>query len=135
MTAPEHATGYVPNPSYSQEDWDEVSDTPELTDGEIAELRPNGEGLPTDLADAFKRLAGRPKSEAKAVPVSLRVPPNVLAAYKAAGAGWQTRMNEALAAALAPKKMKLRWRTKMKAFKRGKKRGRIGMTARKGKAA
>ena len=100
MTHSEHAPGYVPNPDYSQEDWDEVSDTPELTDTEIAELRPNGEGLPVALAEAFKRLAGRPKSEAKAVPVSLRVPPDVLAAYKAEGPGWQTRMNEALAAGL-----------------------------------
>ena len=75
MTHSEHAPGYVPNPDYSQEDWDEVSDTPELTDTEIAELRPNGEGLPLALAEAFKRLAGRPKSEAKAVPVSLRVRP------------------------------------------------------------
>lgn len=94
------APGYVPNPNYSQADWDEVSDNPELTDAEIAELRPNGEGLPLELANAFRRLAGRPKSEAKAVPVSLRVPPDVLAAYKAAGPGWQTRMNEALVAGL-----------------------------------
>ncbi len=100
MTRSEHAPGYVPNPDYAREDWDEVSDNPELTDAEIAELRPDGEGLPAALADAFKRLGGRPKSEAKAVPVSLRVPPDVLAAYKADGPGWQTRMNEALAAGL-----------------------------------
>lgn len=73
-----------------------MSDTPELTDAEVAELRPNGKGLPVALAEAFKRLAGRPK--AQAVPVSLRVPPDVLEAYKADGPGWQTRMNEALAA-------------------------------------
>ena len=100
MTRSEPAPGYVPNPDYAQEDWDEVSDNPELTDAEIAQLRPDGEGLPVALADAFKRLGGRPKSEAKAVPVSLRVPPDVLAAYKADGPGWQTRMNEALAAGL-----------------------------------
>ncbi len=100
MTASKHAPGYMPNPDYSQEDWDEVSDNPELTDTEIAELRPNGEGLPAEMAAAFKRLGGRPKSDAKAVPVSLRVPPDVLAAYKADGPGWQTRMNEALAAGL-----------------------------------
>jgi uncharacterized protein (DUF4415 family) len=100
MTERKHAPGYVPNPLYAQEDWDEVSDNPELTDAEIAELRPNGEGLPVEMAAAFKNLGGRPKSEAKAVPVSLRVPPDVLAAYKADGPGWQTRMNEALAAGL-----------------------------------
>ena len=100
MTSSKHAPGYVPNPAYTQEDWDEVSDNPELTDAEIAELRSNGEGLPAEMAAAFKRLGGRPKSDTKAVPVSLRVPPDVLAAYKADGPGWQTRMNEALAAGL-----------------------------------
>jgi uncharacterized protein (DUF4415 family) len=104
MTNSKHAPGYVPNPDYSQEDWDEVSDNPELTDAEVAELRPNGEGLPVELADAFKRLGGRPKSDVKSVPVSLRVPPDVLAAYKAGGPGWQTRMNEALAAGLRNRK-------------------------------
>lgn len=100
MTSSKHAPGYVPNALYTQEDWDEVSDNPELTDAEISELRPNGEGLPDEIAAAIKRLGGRPKSDAKAVPVSLRVPPDVLAAYKADGPGWQTRMNEALAAGL-----------------------------------
>ena len=104
MTTSEDAPGTMPNPIYSQQDWGEVSDTPELTDAEIAELRPNGEGLPDELADAFKRLCGRPKSQAKAVPVSLRVPPDVLAAYKADGPGWQTRMNQALAAGLRKRK-------------------------------
>lgn len=61
MTHSEHAPGYVPNPDYTQADWDEVSDNPELTDAEIAELRPDGEGLPAALADAFKRLAGSSK--------------------------------------------------------------------------
>lgn len=62
MTTFQPAPGYVPNPDYSQQDWDEVSDAPELTDAQIAELRPNGEGLPVELADALKRLGGRPKS-------------------------------------------------------------------------
>jgi hypothetical protein len=61
MTHSEHAPGTLPNLDYSPEDRDEVSDTPELTDAEIAELRPNGEGLPVALAEAFKRLADRPK--------------------------------------------------------------------------
>ena len=104
MTTFKHAPGYVPNPEYSRADWDEVSDTPELTDAEIAELRPNGEGLPVELPEAFKRLGGRPRSDAKAVPVSLRVAPDVLAAYEADGPGWQTRMNEALAAGLRSRK-------------------------------
>ena len=61
MTTSKPAPGYLPNPDYSQADWDEVSDTPELTDAEIAELRPNGETLPVELAGAFKRLGGSPQ--------------------------------------------------------------------------
>ena len=43
-----------------------------------------------------KNRGGRPKSDVTQVPVTLRVDPDTLAAYKATGAGWQTRMNEAL---------------------------------------
>ena len=100
MTKPDHAPGYVPNDAYSQTDWDAVSDNPPLTDAELASARPNGDGLPPTLAEAMRSRGGRPKSEAKAVPVSLRVPPDVLEAYKADGPGWQTRMNDALAAGL-----------------------------------
>ena len=57
------------------------------------------EASPVAVAEAILKRAGRPKAADKAVPVSLRVPPDVLAAFKAAGPGWQTRMNEALAAA------------------------------------
>ncbi|MDP4023441.1 BrnA antitoxin family protein [Methylobacterium sp. NEAU 140] len=98
MSKPDHAPGYVPNAAFSQEDWDEVSDTPELTDAEIAELRPGPEGLPPALAAALAHRGGRPRAAVPRVPISLRVDPDVLAAYKAGGPGWQTRMNAALAA-------------------------------------
>ncbi|NGM34764.1 BrnA antitoxin family protein [Methylobacterium sp. DB0501] len=55
--------------------------------------------LPPDLAAALKSRGGRPKAEVKRVPISLRVAPEVLAAFKTTGPGWQTRMNEALAEA------------------------------------
>ncbi len=99
MTRSRHAPGYVPNPNYSQEDWDEVSDNPPLTDEELSRLRLGPEGLPPDLAAAFKSRGGRPKADVKRVPISLRVDPEVLAAFKATGPGWQTRMNEVLAEA------------------------------------
>lgn len=99
MTRSDHAPGYSPNPSYTQEDWDEVCDNPELTEAEIARLRPGGEGLPPLLAEALRKRGGRPKAAAKRVPVSLRIDPDVLAAFKDTGPGWQTRMNEALAEA------------------------------------
>ena len=96
MTDPKSAPGYPPNPRYTQEDWDEVSDSPDLTDDELARMRPGTEGMSPAMAAAFTKRGGRPKSEAKRVPISLRVDPEVLAAFKATGAGWQTRMNEAL---------------------------------------
>jgi len=99
MTKCDHAPGYVPNDAYSQADWDDVSDNPPLTGEELAAARLGPEGMPPTMAEAFLKRAGRPKAADKAVPVSLRVPPDVLAAFKADGPGWQTRMNEALAAA------------------------------------
>lgn len=43
---------------------------------------------------------GRPKSDKSKVQVTLRIDPDVLAHFKAAGAGWQVRMNEQLRKAL-----------------------------------
>jgi len=40
-----------------------------------------------------KRGRGRPASDVKRPMVSFRVDPDVLAAFKATGRGWQTRMH------------------------------------------
>jgi len=47
---------------------------------------------------AVKSLAriGRPKAAVTKVPTTIRFDPDVLAALKATGAGWQTRVNEAM---------------------------------------
>jgi uncharacterized protein (DUF4415 family) len=84
---------------YSQEDWDEVSDNPELTEADFRRARPGHEVFP-GLAEAVARRRGRPKSTAPKVQVNLRLDPDVLDAYRAGGAGWQTRMNAALRAGL-----------------------------------
>lgn len=102
MPKAENAPGYTPTEAYTQADWDEVSDNPPLTEAELASARSGPYGMPPEMAETFLKHTGRPKDAAKAVPVSLRVPPDVLAAYKARGPGWQTRMNEALAAGLRP---------------------------------
>ena len=101
MSKRDPAPSYVPNDAYTQADWDAVSDTPPLTDAELGRARPGVEGMPPAMAEAFTKRAGRPKVERRSVPVSLRVPAEVLDAYKAGGPGWQTRMNAALAAGLA----------------------------------
>jgi len=50
-----------------------------------------------NIAGAFRRARGRPASERKKVPVTIRLDADVLAALKAEGPGWQTRINELLA--------------------------------------
>ena len=39
---------------------------------------------------------GRPKADATKVSTTIRLDPDVLAAFKADGPGWQTRINQAL---------------------------------------
>jgi uncharacterized protein (DUF4415 family) len=84
---------------YSQEDWDEVSDNPELTEADFKRARPGHEVFP-GLAEAVARRRGRPKSGSPKVQINLRIDPDVLDAYRAGGAGWQTRMNAVLRAGL-----------------------------------
>lgn len=87
----------LPALGFSQEDWDAVSDNPELTDDQLAALRPVSE-MPDHLrARLPKRGRGRPKVENAKVNVTLRLDPAILEAYKAAGPGWQVRMGAALA--------------------------------------
>jgi uncharacterized protein (DUF4415 family) len=97
------APGYVQNPHYTQEDWDEVSDSPELTEEELAKAKPFAEVFP-DLA---KSIAMRgPQKAATKVPISIRLAPDVLAALKATGPGWQSRVSELLRKALRPPRAK-----------------------------
>ncbi len=60
--------------------------------GEVARLH-----TPADIATykARGRPAGSTKEETKQA-VTVRYSPDVLAAFRATGAGWQARMNEAL---------------------------------------
>ena len=62
-------------------------DAHELTDEEMAELRPLSE---------MKRAPGRPKAESTKERVTIRLSPEVTAYFRATGKGWQTRLNAAL---------------------------------------
>lgn len=78
-------------------------DNPEMTDLQLAGLRPAQQVLPAQLYNALvKRARGRPPSDAKKIEVKLRLDPHVVEAFKADGPGWQTRMNAALARAVPP---------------------------------
>lgn len=87
--------GFIEGQGYSRADWDEVSDNPELTEAEIADLRPFREVFP-DLAEAIDRKLGRPKAETPKKAISIRLDQEVIDRFKAGGEGWQSRMNEAL---------------------------------------
>ena len=92
---------FTPGRGYTQEDWDEVSHTPELTDDELSQLKPFAEVFPETAAKIEETLRARGKQKAPTKEmISLRVDRDVLAAYRATGAGWQSRMNAALKAAV-----------------------------------
>ena len=59
-----------------------------------------------EVVEAMKRGRGRPKVANPKMRVSLRLNPKIVAAYKATGEGWQSRINETLARALARQKPK-----------------------------
>jgi uncharacterized protein (DUF4415 family) len=71
-------------------------DAPEATDEQLGQAKPFTDVFPA-LTDAMrKNVGGRPKSENPKVAVSLRLDQEIVARFKAAGPGWQTRMNNAL---------------------------------------
>jgi uncharacterized protein (DUF4415 family) len=89
---------FTPGHGYTKEDWDEVSDPHEPTDEQFAQAKPFAEMFP-ELAASIRRTRGKQKAPTKEL-ISLRVDRDVVAAYRATGAGWQGRMNAALRKAI-----------------------------------
>ncbi|CAO3372936.1 BrnA antitoxin family protein [Azospirillum argentinense] len=79
----------------SKADWGAVSDNPEWTEEDIKNARPFTEVFP-HLAESIKRGRGRPPAENPKQQVTLRLDADVIERFKAEGAGWQSRINEAL---------------------------------------
>jgi uncharacterized protein (DUF4415 family) len=74
-------------------------ENPELTEDELARLRPAREVLPPDLLSALaKRRRGQrgPQKTPTKKLVTLRLDPDVLDHFRASGPGWQSRLNETL---------------------------------------
>lgn len=71
-----------------EEKWIDPDDAPELTEAWFAqaEIRRDGKVV----------RRGRPRLENPKKQVALRIDPEVINRFKADGAGWQSRMNEAL---------------------------------------
>jgi len=66
-------------------------DNPELTDVQIAGLRPFAEVLPA-LAESARRGPGRPKLDKTLEAVTLRLDPAIVERFRAQGADWRKRM-------------------------------------------
>ena len=83
---------------YTEADLTAVSDTPEFTAEDMAKAKPFGEIFP-ELATSARRARGKQKAPTKQL-VSLRLDRVVIDAFKAAGPGWQSRINAALRKAI-----------------------------------
>jgi uncharacterized protein (DUF4415 family) len=73
-------------------------DNPELTDDEIAGLRPFAEAFPA-LAESLKRGPDRPRLDRALQALTLRLDPTVVEHFRAQGADWRKRMAQVLAKA------------------------------------
>lgn len=78
---------------FTQADWDEVSDNPELTEEDIRNARPFAEVFPHLAATIGKR---GPQKKPTKVSTTLRLSPDVVAHFRATGKGWQARIDQVL---------------------------------------
>lgn len=80
-------------------------ENPEWTKDTFERAQPARDALPKLVGDVaaarLLRPRGRPKSVNARVSISLRLPPETLARWKATGPGWQTRMAEILGRTVA----------------------------------
>ena len=81
-----------------------IQENPEWTKDTFGRARPAREALPELVGDAaaarLLKPRGRPKSGNARLAISLRLPPDTLARWKATGPGWQTRMAEVVSRAV-----------------------------------
>ena len=77
------------------------ADNPEWMRKDIAKARPAAEVLPGLIGakateELFRRRRGRPPKATRKVNQTIRLDPDVLAAYRQEGRGWQTLINTVL---------------------------------------
>lgn len=73
-------------------------DNPEWTAADIKQAVRLGA-----LPESLQTKIGRPAAATVKIPISIRLDADVLAALKATGKGWQTRINDTMRAALLPR--------------------------------
>lgn len=73
-------------------------DNPELTDEQLANMRPFREVFPDLAASIDREIAkrGRPQKEVTKKPVTVRLNPETIEKFKATGKGWQSRISDIL---------------------------------------
>jgi uncharacterized protein (DUF4415 family) len=76
----------------------EETDFPEFTDEQLAAMRPAREVMPPQFFETVRRKQGQrgPGKKPTKVPVSIRLDPRIIEAFKADGKHWQRAINEAL---------------------------------------
>ncbi|MDM7957717.1 BrnA antitoxin family protein [Blastomonas sp.] len=77
----------------------DFDENPEWTEEDFRRARPASELFDAEHVALLVRQPGRPKGSTKAdakQQVALRLDRDVIERFKAAGPGWQTRMNDAL---------------------------------------
>jgi uncharacterized protein (DUF4415 family) len=83
-------------------------DNPEWTAAEIKNARPAldvvDEVFGKHASAELRRGRDRPPKEDRKVNQTIRIDPDVLAAYRQQGPGWQTRINEVLRKHMPPRK-------------------------------
>jgi uncharacterized protein (DUF4415 family) len=72
-------------------------ENPEWTGADFARAIPFG-GLPPALQAALSARKRGPQKALRKVPVSIRLSPDVVTAFRASGVGWQARVDEILRA-------------------------------------
>jgi uncharacterized protein (DUF4415 family) len=75
---------------------DEQGEVRELTASDFKRMKPAHKALPASLQKTLgMRVRGAQKTPTK-VATTIRLSPEVMESFKATGAGWQTRINDAL---------------------------------------
>lgn len=74
---------------------DKDGEVRELTAEDLKRFKPASKSLPSELRAVLPKR-GRPPLKSPKQPVNIRLSPEVVEAFKSTGAGWQTRINDAL---------------------------------------
>ncbi|KJF67385.1 BrnA antitoxin family protein [Rhizobium nepotum] len=89
---------FEPGHGYTEADWNAV-DFPEMTDEELANMRPARDVLPSaffEAIDEYRKTRGRPPVDKPKKQVTLRLDEDVVERFRNSGKGWQSRINDAL---------------------------------------